>query len=86
VLVSYSLNLKQWLDEQRKVLKSSVDWKRFLLQKAGEVAEMLGELDQSGDHTVDRNELRKGLAAMGFEIEEKEVSQTTARVRVLSCG
>ena len=72
VLVSYGVSIVAWMEAERKDLKASVNWRKFLFDKVDEIGDLFKQLDRNGDGFLSKTEYTSGLMALGIELDTAE--------------
>lgn len=86
IAVSYGLNARKWLEDQRNELRSSMPWKEELVKHKGRVVDVMKTFDVDNDGTVSKKEFRRGIGKFGLDVSDLELNELFDRFDVDGAG
>jgi len=86
IAVSYGLNARKWLEDQRNELRSSMPWKEELVKHKGRVVDVMKTFDVDNDGTVSKKEFRRGIGKFGLDVSELELNELFDRFDIDGAG
>jgi len=74
VLVSFGLNARAWLEEQRGRLGQSLPWMKALVQNRAKVVALFELFDENCDGVLTKREFRRGVLRLGINAKDTELN------------